>query len=186
MGSNSYSYSNKSSASDLANNFTEFQRFLSYLLSHPEASPFNPTQLAKNLRIPVDHIVDYFQSIRHTFELFKTLDQQHAFKWRHVVQSSTNSDQIQILVISKEDIQNFSDLVYLTAKIPLKMSFVSSNDSFKRLIESYPSFFVAGKNRWRISPTGLFFAKQFKAFKKLNTIPNQLEYKNLILKIQKE
>ncbi len=186
MGSNSYSYSNKTSASDLANTFTEFQRFLSYLLAHPEASPFNPTQLAKTLRIHVDQIIDYFQSVRHTFELFKTLDQQHAFKWHHMVQESTDAAQIQILTISVENIQNFSDLVYLAAKIPLKMSFVSSNVSFKRLIESYPSFFIAGKNRWRISPTGLFFAKQFKAFKKLNTVPNQLEYENLILKIQKE
>lgn len=186
MDSKSYSSSNKAFTKDSAHTFTEFQRFLSYLLAHPKASPFNPTQLAKTLQIPFDSIIDYFQSVRHTFELFKTLDQQHEFKWHHVIQEPSNISKIQILTISVKDIQNFSDLVYLAAKIPLKMSFMSSNVSFKGLIETYPTFFVAGKNQWRISPTGLFFAKQFKAFKKLNTIPNQLECKNLILKIQKE
>jgi hypothetical protein len=122
--------------------------------------------------------------VHHTFELFKTLEQQHHFTWEHVVEKDAESAYIQNLEISVQDMMNFSDLVYLAAKIPLKMSFVSSNVSFQRLIEKYPSFFEAGKNRWRISSAGLFFAKQFKSFQKLNAHPDQLEFENLILRIR--
>ena len=163
--------------------FSKFQRFLSYLLNHPEASPFNLSDLSASFGLPLDQIIDYFQAIHQTFELFKTLEQQHQFEWKHVVDESSDIDSPQTLTISVKDMQNFSDLVYLAAKIPLKMTFVSSNISFQHLIDTFPSFFEARKNQWRISPPGLFFAKQFKAFKNLNAIPEQLEFENLILKI---
>ena len=176
-------YSTGTSGHGTSGKFARFQQFLSYLLGHPDESPFNPSKLAEILHIPIDLIAEYFQAIHHTFELFKTLEQQHNFKWEHVVERASETESIKTLIISLEDMQNFSDLVYLAAKIPLKMSSVSSNVSFQRLIENYPSFFDARKNQWRISTAGLFFAKQFKAFKKLNSVPDQLEYEDLILKI---
>ena len=105
MGSESQSSS--SYGKDSIGRFTEFQRLLSHLLTHPEASPFNPTQLAGTLHISTDHIIDYFQAVHTTFELFKTLEQQHAFKWKHVVQASAKSEALQMLTISLEDMQNF-------------------------------------------------------------------------------
>ncbi len=86
--------------------------------------------------------------------------------------------------LTKDELAVFSDFSLISSKMPLIDRDFSSNPTLTRLKQNFPFLFRFKDGKWNASIIGQDIGQEYKSLVKLNSLPNEIELKNLYIALK--
>jgi hypothetical protein len=166
--------------SDLEKDLNAYTTFVSYMLANFRDAPFKLETISKDLNLPEGLVEIFFNTLKMNFDLFRSLENLKALQWEDICLSETD-EHLQEISISINQLMALSDFHYLSTKKP--MTIPHFNKIYKEIKGHFPMFFKKSQKGWITTSSGKHVAEQYLSFKRLNSLPKEIVYKNLKLEI---
>ena len=189
-----------------------FVNFLFHLLDNVDLAPFNPFELSKKLNIDQDHVDEYLQILMVTFRLFKEISKKKELKASDIIKTKRKRKKTSKKKTAKKgglgafvkdgpdfqlslnQLNALTDFHVLTrGGTGLLKNRMIKQDKFMKLLVDFPDFFdvkISNKSktqqRVKTTPIGKYLVEEYLKHKKINIVPERLEFEDNLVVITKE
>ncbi len=146
-----------------------------YMTRNAHSAPFNLSEMAAELQMPLEEVRDHFGVIGRVFALRELL---LGASPPPVTTSPGKTQQVRIEV-TEGQMKIFSDFAYLARRKPIRGN--SFSPALYDLLEDHPQLFEEMPGGWKAAPAGVYFAEQYVSFRKLKMAPGEMAFEQLCL-----